>query len=232
MKPVQNVILSYTVLVLSWLLSSPLDPYVHGIALDGTPCIYRTLNEPLSRRSFEGDGHVPGSHCKVYASWLFQLDQHQLNFNNLHPYEFIYPWIEYRMYDVEADICRLRLKLERIRANFSRFGELGDPDERFNDEDLFSLANNVMVSLADALEVRRTLAKLGDAENRRKAEDVRDYIQETVEDADRGLRIISEMQQTAIGTMAIQESRRSIKEAMAVKRLTQVSMVKTSLSFA
>jgi hypothetical protein len=80
-------------------------------------------------------------------------------------------------------------------------------------------------SLADALEVRRTLAKLGDIENKRKAEEIRDYIKETVEDADRGLRIISEMQQTAIGTMAIQESRRSIKEAMAVKRLTQVSIV-------
>jgi hypothetical protein len=209
-------------------MSGTLDPYVHGIALDATPSIYSTLNEPLSRRSsflLEKDGYVFGSHFQVYASWLLQLDQHQLNFNNLHPYEFIYPWIEYRMYDVEADICRLRLKLDQIRANFSRFGELGDPDQRFNDEYLFSHANNVRDSLADALEVGRTLAKLGDAENKRKAEDIRDYIKETVEDADRGLRIISELQQTAIGTMAIQESRRSIKEAMAVKRLTQVSIV-------
>jgi hypothetical protein len=226
-KLIQDTILSSVVLVLSW-MPDALDPYVHGIALDGAPSIYVPLREPLSCRSsfhFENEMNNAGSHCQRYGSWLFQLDQHQHNFNNSHPYEFIYPWVEYRMHDVEADICRLRLKLDKIRANFSRFGELGDPDERFNDEDLFSHANNVRDSLADALEVRRTLAKLGDAENKRKAEDVRDYIRETVEDADRGLRIISEMQQTAIGTMAIQESRRSIKEAMAVKRLTQVSII-------
>jgi Mg2+ and Co2+ transporter CorA len=46
-----------------------------------------------------------------------------------------------------------------------------------------------------------------------------------VEDADRGLRIISEVQQAAVGTMAIQGSRRSIKEAVVVKRLTQLAFV-------
>jgi hypothetical protein len=86
-KTVQNVILSYAVLILSW-MSGTLDPYVHGIALDGAPSIHGTLHEPLSRRSsfpFENEMYSAESHCQIYASWLSQLDQHQLIFNKLTP---------------------------------------------------------------------------------------------------------------------------------------------------
>jgi hypothetical protein len=232
----QNIILSYKVLVLSWLSGiSFQDPYVHGIALDGPPTIYSTANVPSSRRSIFSpgeEGRNIGSHCQVYASWLSQLDQHQRAFNNLHPYEFICPWIEYRIYDIKADICRLRLKLDSTRAQISKFGELGDPERKFNDGSLFSHANNVRDSLADALELRSTLAKLSGLDNTRKVQDIREVIKDIVEDADRGLRIISEIQQTAIGTMAIQESRRSIKEAVSAKRLTQLTFVFIPLSYA
>lgn len=56
-------------------------------------------------------------------------------------------------------------------------------------------------------------------------------IDDTIEDAHQILRLTTERQQTLIGAMAIYESRRSIKEAVSVKRLTQLAFVFIPLSY-
>ena len=57
------------------------------------------------------------------------------------------------------------------------------------------------------------------------------YIEEVLEDVNKIIRLVREQMQTEIGLLSIQESRRSIDEAISVKRLTQLAFVFIPLSF-
>jgi CorA-like Mg2+ transporter protein len=181
--------------------------------------------------------HELGWFCQTYASWLSQLDQDQLCFNVSHPYEFIYPWIEYRVYDIVADTRRLRKKLNKLmtQRHFDNFGLLGYSNGNFSDEHVFVHANILKDFLAAVAELRRTLPKFtlpNDKRSRRRIRDLQGLIDCITEDAKHVLKSILELQQTAIGIMAIEESRRSIKEAISVRRLTQLAFVFIPLSYA
>jgi hypothetical protein len=203
---------------------------VQGIVFDCPLSIYSTVQKPSSQVSQLFDNGTKhdadfGWYSLAYTSWLSQLDQDQLDFNVLHPYEFVYPWVEYRIYDIVVDTRRLRRKLNDImkQKHFFDFGTVGFPDNKFNDDHLFFYANILKDFLQAGLELRRTFPKVSnpnDKRSRRRVKELQDSILDVAEDANYVLKSILELQQTAIGTMPIQESRRSIKEAVSVKRLT------------
>lgn len=208
------------------------NPVVHGVLFDEPPTIYRHIQEPISRTSTSHDRNGNGLfvwHTSIYGNMLSKMsnDKVHLGLANRFPLEFSYPWIVFGVYDIMSEAHRLRFGLT------TKTGGWADLDETW-DRFIFWKANKLTRDLSGVRELLRELKKItaGNSTGSQKSLlDLKELISEALEDAYDVLNLASDMKQTAIGTMAIQESRKSIQEAISVKRLTQLAFVFIPLSY-
>lgn len=181
--------------------------------------LHGAVFDPPKRYSQMGIPARASCYWHIFEHWLESLTREQLQFNNQNPMEYVYPWFRYHSYNLVYDTRFFRSQsttsprpygnvLYGIESKFRQM--IADTQELYNE---LSFVVEDQETHSPAL--RRLLASM----------------EQAVRAASITLKDKSVIEQAIIGEMAIEESKKSIQEALAVKRLTQLAFVFIPLSY-
>jgi hypothetical protein len=190
----------------------------------GSVRIHSSLLEECSK---ESRVQQSGWYTIIYEDWIRSLSFEDNKENILDPYRYIYPWLEYKVYDLISDTSFIGYLLSKW-----------DIEKALESIEYLTLSRYATI-LEDKLfhidECFRTFRKIGTSPKSGISDELTSilaFYEDAAKDAQGLIQIIIRRMQQRLTELSIQESQRSIREATSVKRLTQLAFVFIPLSFA
>jgi hypothetical protein len=164
-------------------------------------------------------------YSKGYQEWILSLERNAIVANDLDPLSYIVPWLEYKIYDLSISTRHLEY------AMFKSETDTGDNSEWVTHR-TSDLENTVYV-FEDLFQIVSEFTKFPSRPQSTPGLDaVISFYDRTVNHARTVLHISTRRMQKHLTELSIEESRRSVQEAISVKRLTQLAFIFIPLNFA
>jgi hypothetical protein len=201
---------------------------LHDFLINGRPSLHSRIQGPLSsaaKESFKGEDI--GYYSTVYQQWTQSLDRKAIIANNRDPFRYLHPWLQYKTYDLMAETRLLGNALDDWGWNH-RF----DADERCTLNCQIDYIEDSLHELEELFKTARKVAMVTDIPMSQELGIVFDFYNDAATEAKGLVQMISRRMQHYLTEISIDESQKSIREAGAVKRLTQLAFLFVPLSFA
>jgi len=208
-----------------------LSSELHGVHINQRPSLHKRVEKSLLSVSYhqrsENVRDSQGWYTLVYGEWVEALSKRDIIANNLDPYRYIYPWFEYKTYDLMEEVRGVGYSLD--------WWEWDQKIDGYYHLVLTAKAQTLENWLHEFEDFFRTVRKIAVLKGRPAPAELDSYLEfyeNAVEDARTLLFMSSRRMQQHLTELSIEESQRSIREAISVKRLTQLAFVFIPLTFA
>ena len=208
-------------------------PRMHSALVNPRPSINKVGERPLVEREFFSQQDVSCTKAgHIFMKMLSKMQAPELQDARQNPCLFIFPWIYFLAQDLSVNIHMLREHHQEAPHNETREEKLGKMVR--GESDLLK-ATGILSDSIDSFDslIRdlQTTAPYNQNPGSPLYRRLLEYCTEVQAEGHRLIRAIQEKTQLDIGLWSIKESRRSIEEAVAVKKLTQLAFIFIPLSF-
>ena len=180
--------------------------------------------------SQQEDSFIKAGH--IFMKILSKLRTHEVQEAHQKPSLFIFPWLYFLAQDLSVNIHMLREHHQELPQNGTREDKLGKMVRGESDllraTGILSDSIDSFDSLIRDLHATAPYNQTPDSPSYRR---LLEYCTEVQAEGHRLIQAIQQKTQLDIGIWSIKESRRSIEEAVAVKKLTQLAFMFIPLSF-
>ena len=213
--------MSHIVLVIS-ATPSEWERHFHGGLLNQRPHLYdpREAWVPIGEKAQESP-HGPaykaiGWYSIAYGHWIHHLSNKDIQAFNQDPWEFLYPWIEYRIHN-------LHFKMQQLRDAIAN--QEDGPIDAPNVAAMLTKLKRYLPAMYDLLRSLRTQAHVSfhDHEPTRGLARRLQFGEQKLNDAQDLLKMVGEELQLEATLKSIEGSQRAIQEAISVNRLTSLA---------